>query len=269
VSTEKFIEERKYLKGVTDKTLAWYRDSFRAFHGALESEDQVKRRIVELRQRGLKPVSINTYMRCVRAYFEWLGTPLKVTALREEQKIIAAFSADQVSRLIRWKPAGGTQARLHVLALTALDTGLRVSELLGLRRMDVDLDNLMIRVVGKGNKHRLVPLSVELWKVLYRYMSQHTTDRIFAARHGGPIGTRNLLRDFKVLCKRIGITGVRTSFHTLRHTFAVNYLRAGGNVLYLQRILGHSSLEMTNRYCRSLGIEDLKAVHSGLSLLSR
>jgi hypothetical protein len=49
----------------------------------------------------------------------------------------------------------------------------------------------------------------------------------------------------------------------------VNYLKARGNVLCLQRILGHTTLEMTNRYCRSLGIEDLKAVHNGLSLLSR
>jgi hypothetical protein len=61
VATEKFVKERKYLKGVAEKTLAWYRDSFSAFEGALGSKEQVKRRIVDLRQRGLKPVSINTY----------------------------------------------------------------------------------------------------------------------------------------------------------------------------------------------------------------
>ena len=70
MSIEKFIEERKYLKGVSEKTLAWYKDSFRAFEGALDTEEQVKRRIVELRQRGLKPVSVNTYMRCIKAYFQ-------------------------------------------------------------------------------------------------------------------------------------------------------------------------------------------------------
>ena len=58
------------------------------------------------------------------------------------------------------------------------------------------------------------------------------------------------------------------SFHTLRHNFAVNYLRAGGNVFCLQRILGHSTLEMTDRYVRNLGIEDLQAVHNKLSLLT-
>jgi len=80
---------------------------------------------------------------------------------------------------------------------------------------------------------------------------------------------RNAQRDFKVLCERLGIAGVRTSFHTLRHTFAVNYLKAGGNLYYLQRILGHSSITTTEKYLRSLGIEDLKKVHDGLSLLSR
>lgn len=92
---------------------------------------------------------------------------------------------------------------------------------------------------------------------------------MFCTSRGIGPSQRNLSRDFKMLCLRLHITGVRTSFHTLRHTFPVNYLRAGGNVLYLQRILGHASLEMTNRYCRSLGIEDLKAVHNGLSVLSR
>ncbi|MCX6621198.1 MAG: tyrosine-type recombinase/integrase, partial [Acidobacteria bacterium] len=68
------------------------------------------------------------------------------------------------------------------------------------------------------------------------------------------------------VAQRRRIQGVRTSFHTLRYTFAVNYLRAGGNVFYLQRILGHSTLEMTNRYVRSPGIEELQAAHNGLSL---
>ena len=67
----------------------------------------------------------------------------------------------------------------------------------------------------------------------------------------------------------VGITGVLFSPHLFRITFAVSYVRAGGNLLYLQRILVHSSLELTNLYTRSLGIDDLSAVHSRLSLLSR
>ena len=59
------------------------------------------------------------------------------------------------------------------------------------------------------------------------------------------------------------------SFHTFRHTFAVSYLRAGGNLFYLSRILGHSSVTTTEKYLQSLGVEDLQAVHDRLSLLTR
>jgi integrase/recombinase XerD len=267
VSTAKFIEERKYLKNVSEQTLDWYRYSFRAFEGSLSSEDEIKARIIELRQRGVKPISVNTYLRCIKAYFVWLGKPLTLGWLKEEQKIIPTFTPQHVARLRTWRPVGASQTRLHTMVLLALDTGLRVSEILGLRREDVDLDNLLLRVAGKGGKQRLVPVSIELRKSLYRYVRSHEFNRVFPSRDGGALGTRNLLRDFKALCRTLHIEGVRTSFHTLRHTFAVQYLRAGGNVFYLQRILGHSTLEMTNRYCRSLGIQDLQAVHDRLSPL--
>ena len=267
--TEDFIKERKYLKGVSDKTLAWYRDSFRAFKGALDTQDEVKQRIVELRQRGVKPVSVNTWLRCIKAYFLWQGKEWKIGNLQEERKIIASFSPQQITRIIDWKPVKSSDLRLHTLVLTALDSGLRVNELLSLRRADVDLENLLFRVVGKGNKHRLVPMSVKLRKCLFRYLAKHNFDRAFPTHDGGKLGSRNLLRDFKIFCRRLDITGVRCSFHTLRHSFAVNYLRAGGNIEYLRRILGHSSILTTQKYLRSLGIEDLQKVHDGLSLLSR
>ena len=92
---------------------------------------------------------------------------------------------------------------------------------------------------------------------------------VFATNQKTPVSLRNIERDMKAVGKRVGITGVRFSPHTLRHSFAVNYLRRGGNLAYLQRILGHSSISVTERYLRSIGIEDLKDVHSGLSLLSR
>ncbi len=155
-----------------------------------------------------------------------------------------------------------------MICLAALDTGLRINELLSLRRQNVDIDNLVLRVNGKGNKERLVPISFELRKTLYRYLSKNQSPRLFATATGTAVTVRNAQRDFKSMCQRLGITNVRTSFHTLRHSFAVNYLRRGGNLFYLQRILGHSSITTTERYLRSLGIDDLKAVHNDLSMLS-
>jgi hypothetical protein len=66
-----FAQERKYLKNVTPKTLAWYGDAFKAFDGALESEIALKQRIIDLRCRGISPVSVNSWLRCVNAYLDW------------------------------------------------------------------------------------------------------------------------------------------------------------------------------------------------------
>jgi site-specific recombinase XerD len=112
-------------------------------------------------------------------------------------------------------------------------------------------------------------VSIELRKILYRHLAKHQYPRVFCTRTGTPLSVRNSQRDFKVVCRKVGMAGVRTSWHTLRHTFAVNYLRAEGNLYYLQRILWHSSITTTERYLRSLGIEDLQRVQDGLSLLSR
>ncbi len=138
-------------------------------------------------------------------------------------------------------------------------------------RRDVDLDNLLLRVWGKGGKQRLVPMSVEMRRLLWRWLrkGQEAPEAfVFPSRQGFKLNQRNLLRDFKLFGIRLQITGVRFSFHTLRHTFAVNYIRNGGDVFRLQRILGHTTLEMTRRYV-NLQTSDLQAVHSKLSLLSR
>jgi integrase/recombinase XerD len=283
--TERFIKERQYMKGVSPATVEWYRQSFKAFAPVLERPYQcttdLKAAIIEhigqvqTAGRGNKAVSINTYLRCLRAFLRWaheekiVKEPVKLNWLKEEEKILSTFTPLQIQQIVNRKPVGRNETRIRMAAITAMDTGMRFQELLNLRRADVDFDNLTFRVNGKGKKQRLVPMSVELRKLLFRYLSQHQFDRVFCTGSGGEADQRYLLRDFKLLCSRLDITGVRCSFHTLRHSFAVNYLRAGGNLYYLQRILGHSSITTTERYLRSLGIDDLKKVHDGLSLLSR
>lgn len=270
----RFIRERQYLRGVTQKTLDWYAQSFRAFDGAIDSRTAIETRVTSLRQRGVSAISVNTYLRCINAYLRWLhtehGQPLvHIPRLKEEQKILATLKPEQVQSILRWKPTTFSDSKLYSLCALLLDSGVRISEALALSRADIDLDNLVLRVRGKGQKHRLVPMSLEMRRVLFRWLAKHQFELVFPTRQGTKQHPRNVLRAFRSLAKNLAITGVRFSPHTFRHTFAVSYLRAGGNVLYLQRILGHSSLEMTNRYLRSLGVEDLQAVHNRFSLLSR
>jgi integrase/recombinase XerD len=195
---------------------------------------------------------------------------LKLPQLKEPQLILPTFTATQVSRLVRWKAKGRYQKRLHLLVLFLLDTGCRISEALTLRVNEIDFDNLLVRLDGKGRKQRVVPFSFELRKVMFRYVADYGRKPdllLFASRNETRLGRRVMLRDVKLLCKRLGFTPPARTLHAFRHTFAVNYLRRGGSVFHLQKVLGHSSLEMTRRYA-NMSTEDLQAVHERVSLLA-
>ncbi|HZT31948.1 MAG TPA: site-specific integrase [Bryobacteraceae bacterium] len=264
---EEFLAERKYLKNVTDKTLVYYRCAFKSWER--HSQGDWKTWIVNQRQAGISATSINTYICAMNAHWKWAGTDLKVDYLKEEQKILATFKAEQVQRLLAFKPKGKNETRCHALVCLLLDTGLRIDESRKLEPANLDFENLLITVMGKGRKERRGPISFEGRKILYRFVQRHPGRFVFGTRNQTLCTVRNLQRDFAAICQRIGIAGVRCSFHTLRHTFAVCYLRNGGNLFYLSKILGHSSVKTTERYLQSLGVEDLQAVHERFSLLGR
>lgn len=274
---EQFIQERTYFKNVSPATVVWYRQSFRAFAGAMDTKAAVGDRIAKLRQAGVSATSVNTYLRAVNALLRWAHTEghlvelIRIPRLKEEQKVLATLTPEHVQRIIQFRPKVMYQHRIHTLTCLLLDTGLRINEALSLTREDVDLDNMLLRVRGKGAKHRLVPISMEMRKLAWKWLRREDGPPeayVFQARMGSKLTQRNLLRSFKIFGTRLHITGVRFSFHTMRHTFALNYIRNGGDVFRLQRILGHSTLEMTRRYV-NLQTADLQAVHSKLSLLSR
>ena len=274
---EQFIRERMYFKNVSPATVVWYRQSFRAFAGAMDTKAAVGDRIAKLRQAGVSATSVNTYLRAVNALLRWAHTEghlvelIRIPRLKEEQKVLATLTPEHVQRIIQFRPKVMYQHRTHTLTCLLLDTGLRINEALSLTREDVDLDNMLLRVRGKGAKHRLVPISMEMRKLAWKWLRREDGPPeafVFQARMGSKLTQRNLLRSFKIFGNRLHISGVRFSFHTMRHTFALNYIRNGGDVFRLQRILGHSTLEMTRRYV-NLQTADLQAVHSKLSLLSR
>jgi integrase/recombinase XerD len=281
---EQFIRERQYLLNVSVKTVDAYRWAWRAFEPALKgkvevSKTDVLKRIAELRTQGLSAVTVNTYLRSVNAFCNWMlkegyvATLTKLPRLKEERKVLQTFSDTHITKLVSFRGASFGEHRTHLLVCLILDTGVRIDEALSVERsVDIDLDDLVLKIRhGKGGKERLIPISMQMRKLLFRFMQQWKpaySDWLFYAGEGERMVQRNALRDFKALCKQLGIIGVRCSFHTARHSFAVAYLRNGGDVFRLQRILGHSKLEMTRRYV-NLKTEDLQAVHQRLSLLAQ
>jgi integrase/recombinase XerD len=185
---------------------------------------------------------------------------------------LPTFTTEQVRRLVHWKPKPKHfhQRRLHLLTLLLLDTGCRITEALTLHVSDVDMDNLLLTLDGKGRKQRIIPFSFGLRKALHRFITDFQLKPdylLFATREHTRVNRMTALRGVKILCGQLGFHAPARTLHAFRHTFAVNYLRRGGSVFHLQKCLGHSTLEMTRRYA-NLMTEDLQAVHERVSLLS-
>ena len=281
---QQFIRERQYLLNVSEKTVEAYKWAWKAFEPALQgkltvNKEDVLLRIAELRAEGLSAVTVNTYLRSVNAFANWMvkeghaQTLTVIPRLKEERKILQTFSDAQIARLVAFRGQSFGEQRTHLLACLILDAGCRIAEALSIdRQTDLSLDDLLLKVRnGKGRKERLIPISMQLRKLLFRFTQKWKPeygDLLFYSGQGDKLIQRNALRDFKNLCKHLGITGVRCSFHTMRHSFAVAYLRNGGDVFRLQRILDHAKLDMTRRYV-NLQTEDLQVVHQRLSLLAQ
>jgi site-specific recombinase XerD len=278
---EQFIRERQILHSVTPATVEWYRRCLKWLPAESPTQADLKDVMMRLRERNLTEAGCNTVTRCINAYLHWACgaerkcgagcTHPRIAKLREPQQVMPTFSEAQVKKLLAWKPKSNGDRRLHLVVLTMLDTGCRVSEALTLRVADVDLDNLLLRLDGKGRKQRLVPISGELRKALYRHIAEHQLEPsslVFATRNGTQWSRRNVLRGVKRVCRGMGFNPPARTVHAFRHTFAVNYLRRGGSVFHLQKTLGHTTLEMSRRYS-NLDTSDLQAAHQRISLLSK
>ena len=273
VGFSQFIRERQYLSNVSPATLEWYKHSFKWLPSESPSHEQLKDVVIRMREKGLKATGCNSAIRAINAYLKWSGSTLKIPQLKEPQLILPTLTEAQIKLLVSWRPRPTNfyERRLHLLALLLLDTGARITEALTLRVCNVDMENLLLTLDGKGSKQRLVPFSFALRKALHRFVAdfdRKPDSLLLASRNGTQLGRRAMLRDVKRLCTRLRFTPPARTLHAFRHTFAVNYLRRGGSVFHLQKVLGHSTLEMTRRYA-NLVTADLQAVHERVSLLSK
>jgi integrase/recombinase XerD len=286
---QQFLRERTYINNVTTSTRGWYECAWKAFTTAqasaptrpasapLISKTDLQAFVVHLRERGVKPVSCNTWIRALNAFCRWLHEQGEIPALvklapqRLEKRIIRTHDEAVLRSILGYRPKTFPHWRVYALVSTILDTGCRIEEVLTARVTDFDLDNLLLTVYGKGRKERRVPFGIELRKVLFRFgqfkeRAGVASELMCPARGGTRWGRRNALRSYYCLQKRLGLT--RSGFHRLRHTFATQYLRNGGDVVRLPIILGHTEVSTTMKYLHLL-TEDLQRPHQGLSILNR
>jgi integrase/recombinase XerC/integrase/recombinase XerD len=168
---------------------------------------------------------------------------------------IQPFTSEQVDALLRAAERSQHPRRNKAILILLLDTGLRVSEVCGLRIKDIDLTSRTCRVLGKGNKHRAVFFGAVTAKWLSTYLRKETRgddEPLFCADSGTKAGAALTRSGVRLLVRRLGkaagISVTRCSPHTFRHTFAVEFLRAGGNVFSLKQMLGHTSISQSQLY---------------------
>jgi len=230
---EQFIQEKQYLTNVTAATTRWHGMSLRWLQSEEPTDDDIKSLVIVLRQRGRCATGVNTTLRAIRAYCRWAGLKTTVPRLKENQRVLPTYTTDNITQLIRWKPRTLAQHRLHTLCLTLLDTGARIAEALGLAWQDVDLDNLLVTLHGKGGRDRTVPVTVELRRrlVLWQKRQVNPSGLVLSTRDGRQLSHRNVLRDVTARCRRLGFNPPVRALHAMRHTFALTYVRNGGDAI--------------------------------------
>lgn len=270
-----FLKEKRFIQNASQNTIWFYEQSFKAF--GLESplsKAQLNERIATLRQQGKSPGCCNAYIRGMNSFLSWLlenghlEERLNIKLLRAETRVMRTFNEAQIRAIVTSKPKKFTEARLHALLCLVIDTGIRINEALTLTRDKIDFDNLLVTVKGKGNKERIVPISLECRKILFKFLNSHRFELVFPTKLGGHLLYDNTRRDFKRLMSQLGITAFDGSFHAFRRFFARSYVRNGGNVFYLQRMLGHTTLTMSKKYV-DVEMQDLQITHLKTSILNR
>ncbi len=253
-----------------------HKDHIRAFIRYLQTEARTPHKGMPLSGH-----TVQGYVRTLKSFFSW--------AMREEylesnimtgipvpkapNRIINSFTLEQIASLAATcQRENGNGYRNLAMLLLMLDSGLRVSELVAIDLDDLDIGEGYIRVTsGKGARERVVPVGSVVQKLLWKYINQSRPQpiskkitKLFLSCDGLPLTRSGIQQMLRRCGRKAGIYGVRCSPHTLRHTFAKNYLLNGGDTFSLQKILGHSSLASVRTYLNLFAV-DIKRQHQRFS----
>ena len=283
---ERFVQALWIEEGLSPNTLAAYRRDLSLLgewlnrtHGLCLNEVNalLLSEYAFERHASSKASSANRRLSVFRRYFRWAlrehliaaDPTLKMDAAKQPARIPRTLNEAQVESLLQ-APAVDTPLGLRDRTMLELmyASGLRVTELISLKTVNVGFHEGALRVMGKGARERLVPFGEEAHAWLSRYVKEargvilkrRTSDALFVASHGAAMSRQMFWRLVKGYALRAGITAP-LSPHTLRHAFATHLLNHGADLRAVQLLLGHADISSTTIYTH-VARERLRALHA-------
>jgi len=279
------------LRNLREHTLKFYAGELITFKKILEEQGvnteppQITEKVIEnnlilyMKEQGRKTVTINTRLRAIRAFFNFLekkklisNNPMRdIQLLKDRRHIVETFSKEQLQALLNAPNMHTfTGVRDYTIMCLLLETGIRANELVGIDLQDVRIHEGEITVKhSKTYRERIVPIQKEMRRVLENYLAIRgivDSQALFVTIDGTRLSKRQLQNRIALYGHKAGLKGVRCSPHTFRHTFAKESVKNGAGIFELQQILGHTSMEMVRVYV-NLFSEDVKKEHRKFSPL--
>ncbi|MGI4835282.1 MAG: tyrosine-type recombinase/integrase [Janthinobacterium lividum] len=283
---EEFLDFLRFEKRLSPHTVTSYQTDLTQFAAFLRREYEladlrqathplIRGWIVSLMSESLDPRTVNRKVACLRSFYKFLlrvrqveaNPMLRVKAPKMAKKLPEFVPEEALNRLLNnfefEANFGGVRDQL--ILETLYGTGIRLAELLGITDADLDLAGSTVRVTGKGNKQRLVPLNPSLLLVLARYRAARLAEFgpsggvLLRTDKGAPLYEKLVYRTVKRYLSQISTSAAHQHPHALRHAFATHLLGKGADLNAIKELLGHASLAATQVYTH-LSVDRLKSV---------
>ena len=267
----KYVEDYllflKTEKKLGDNTINSYmldlEDFFKTFNGSIESctKKDILTYISSI--NGLEVSTVNRHISSLKSFFNYLVdeniikvSPMEeVSSLKKAKKLPKYLSISEVNKLLNIPLNSEFDYRNKAMLELMYATGLRVSELVSIEYSNIDFENSIIRINGKGKKERIIPLGEVASYYLKVYLSDYrskllkrnTYNQVFLNNHGKPITRQGFNYILENIRELTGITKEITP-HVLRHSFATHLLEGGADIRSIQEMLGHENISTTNIY---------------------
>ncbi len=231
--------------------------------------------LIRLQEQGISRRSIGRKLATLKSFFRYLlkqgiieKNPASTVKMPKFEKKLPEYLTEEETQNLLRLPNFRTFEGLRDLAILELlyGTGMRLSELINLRVSQVDFKERLIRVIGKGNKERIIPFGGSARLILERYLAirpqyaDKTVDNLFVLKTGKkmyPVAVQRIVKKYLSQVSQIQ----KKSPHILRHTYATHLLNAGADIRVVKDLLGHENLSTTQVYTH-LSIEHLKDIYN-------